>query len=76
MDADRVRHTAFFVMTRDASWPGPKGRINADFIRENIPETGKKQFMVAGPPNFVAGISQALSELKAGDVRLEKFFGY
>lgn len=76
MEADRVLQKAFFVMTRDESWPGPKGRINADFIRENIPETGQKQFMVAGPPNFVAGISQALSELKAGDVRLEKFFGY
>lgn len=66
----------FFVMTRDEAWPGPKGRINAAFIKDNVSEYPKKQFMVAGPPNFVAGISQALSELKISDVRLEKFFGY
>ena len=66
----------FFVMTRDDAWPGPKGRMNADFIADNIPGYREKYFMVAGPPNFVAGISQALEDLEIGDIKLEKFFGY
>jgi ferredoxin-NADP reductase len=66
----------YFVMTRDDSWPGPKGRMNAAFIAENILQYAEKYFMVAGPPNFVGGISQALEELKVRDVRLENFFGY
>ena len=66
----------FFVMTREDTWPGPKGRMNADFIAENISGYPRKHFMVAGPPNFVGGISQALAELKIKDITLEKFFGY
>ena len=66
----------YFVMTRDDTWPGPKGRMNANFIAENIPGYAKKHFMVAGPPNFVGGISQALEELEINEIRLEKFFGY
>jgi ferredoxin-NADP reductase len=66
----------YFVMTRDDTWPGPKGRINVDFIRENVADFTNCWFMVAGPPNFVSGISQALEELKVGNVSLEKFFGY
>lgn len=69
-------HKVFFVMTRDDAWPGPKGRMNAAFIADNLPGYREKHFMVAGPPNFVAGISQALEELKIGSVKLEKFFGY
>ncbi len=67
---------AYFVMTRDESWPGPRGRMNARFIADNIPGYAKRYFMVAGPPNFVGGISQVLEELGISDVRLEKFFGY
>jgi ferredoxin-NADP reductase len=66
----------YFVMTRDDTWPGPKGRMNAEFIAGNIPGYQKNHFMVAGPPNFVGGISQALEELGISDVKLEKFFGY
>jgi ferredoxin-NADP reductase len=66
----------YFVMTRDDTWPGPKGRMNAAFIAENIPGYQKNHFMVAGPPNFVGGISQALDELEISDVKLERFFGY
>ncbi len=76
MEASGYLDKIFFVMTRDDTWPGPKGRMNADFIAEKIPGFQSKHFMVAGPPNFVAGISQALEELKIEDVRLEKFFGY
>jgi hypothetical protein len=50
--------------------------MNAAFIAENILQYAEKYFMVAGPPNFVGGISQALEELKIRDVRLENFFGY
>jgi len=66
----------YFVMTRDDTWPGPKGRINADFIRKNVADFMNCWFMVAGPPNFVSGISQALEQLKVSKVSLEKFFGY
>jgi ferredoxin-NADP reductase len=76
MAAEGWLENLFFVMTRDESWPGPKGRMNADFIADNIPGYREKQFMVAGPPNFVGGISQALEELELADVKLEKFFGY
>lgn len=76
MESEVYLEKVFFVMTRDESWPGPKGRMNAAFIAENIPGYMEKWFMVAGPPNFVAGISQALDALKVKEVRLEKFFGY
>lgn len=76
MEASGYLEKTFFVMTRDDTWPGPKGRMNADFIADNIPGYRKKHFMVAGPPNFVGGISQAIEELKIDDVKLEKFFGY
>ena len=76
MEASGYLERIFFVMTRDDSWPGPKGRMNAEFIADNIPDYKEKYFMVAGPPNFVGGISQAIEELKIDDVKLEKFFGY
>lgn len=76
LEASGCPEKVFFVMTRDDAWPGPKGRLNADFIRENIPGFQSKQFMVAGPPNFVGGITKALEELEISNVRLEKFFGY
>lgn len=76
MEQAGILSKVYFVMTRDDAWPGPKGRMNAEFIADNIPGYQEKHFMVAGPPNFVGGISQALEELGIADVKLEKFFGY
>ncbi|MEZ4578436.1 MAG: hypothetical protein R2875_10600 [Desulfobacterales bacterium] len=36
MAEDGWLESLFFVMTRDDAWPGPKGRMNADFIADNI----------------------------------------
>ena len=75
MEKKEVLAKVYFVMTRDDSWPGPKGRMNADFIAGAIPDYQRRHFMVAGPPNFVGGIGKALEELKIDDVKFEKFFG-
>lgn len=76
LESQEVVSKIYFAMTRDDTWPGPKGRINADFIRDNIADFADRRFMVAGPPNFVGGISKAMEELKVNNVALEKFFGY
>ena len=39
-----VLERLFFVMTRDDAWPGPKGRMNADFYRGQYPRVPGKVF--------------------------------
>ena len=75
IDAEKDNIRVIFVMTRQEDWPGPKGRINSDFLKQTLPSPEKLHYMVAGPPNFVNGIGTALEEIKATDTHFEKFFG-
>ena len=75
IDAEKDNIRVIFVMTRQEDWPGPKGRINSDFLKQTLPSPEKLHYMVAGPPNFVNGIGTALEEIGATDTNFEKFFG-
>jgi ferredoxin-NADP reductase len=61
-----------------SSWGGPTGYVDASFIRKHLPEVAQCGCYVAGPPRFVAGVTQALREAGVADqhVRTDEFVGY
>lgn len=60
------------------SWTGPTGHVDARFVRQYLPELPAGRCYVAGPPRFVAGITQTLRETGvAGEsVWTDEFTGY
>ena len=60
------------------SWTGPTGHVDVGFVRQYLPELPAGRCYVAGPPRFVAGITQTLRETGvAGEsVWTDEFTGY
>ena len=59
-------------------WNGPKGYVDAGFVRQHLPELPAGGCYVAGPPRFVTGVTQTLREAGvAGEqVWTDEFTGY
>ncbi len=59
-------------------WNGPTGYVDADFVRRYLPVEPSGGCYVAGPPRFVAGVTQALREAGVGEKRVwtDEFTGY
>ena len=66
------------TMDGDPDWPGEKRTINAQFIRDYVPECAECSFMVAGPPGMSDSMLAALQEagVEKRRVKVEKFVGY
>ncbi|MBI5231376.1 MAG: FAD-dependent oxidoreductase [Coriobacteriales bacterium] len=63
----------------EAEWTGPKGRIDADVIREHIPDWEERHFFVSGPPPMVEAMVTMLTEsvgVARQKLRREEFLGY
>jgi ferredoxin-NADP reductase len=61
----------------DAEWPGARGHINRDFIRENVPEMDGRVFFLCGPPPFMQSVQSILTDLgvQPERIRQETFGG-
>lgn len=79
---DNANFRLLATMTRsekfNSDWNGPTGYVDASFVRQYLPEEPQGGCYVAGPPQFVAGVIQALREAGVGDqrVRADEFTGY
>jgi ferredoxin-NADP reductase len=61
----------------DEAWPGARGRINRDFLRNAVPELKGQVFFLCGPPPFMEAARAILGELgvEPGAIRHESFGG-
>ncbi len=59
-------------------WEGPTGYVDAGFVREHVPELRAMDCYLAGPPRFVAGVTQTLREAGVAKehVWTDEFTGY
>lgn len=79
-DASQFRLVA--VMTQPEKsrqeWTGPTGHVNAAMLRETLSDFSWQDCYVAGPPRFVAGITQALTEtgVRPEQIHEDEFIGY
>lgn len=60
------------------AWKGVTGRIDAEMIKEFIPDFSERVFYTSGPPKMVDSIVSALKELKVPKMQIkqEYFPGY
>jgi ferredoxin-NADP reductase len=61
-----------------SEWKGRTGRINADMIREEVPDYLTTVFYVCGPPAMVDAMRAVLRDLRVAEksVRTENLTGY
>ncbi|MFA5159600.1 MAG: FAD-binding oxidoreductase [Candidatus Omnitrophota bacterium] len=62
-----------------AGWKGKCGFINADMIKEELPDYAERIFYVCGPPAMVKSLVSILEDqlkVPAGRIRKENFAGY
>lgn len=61
-----------------SGWNGPTGYVNASFVRQYLPDEPSGGCYIAGPPRFVAGVTQALREVGFEEQRVwtDEFTGY
>jgi glycine betaine catabolism B len=66
------------VLTREPDWKGLKGHVNAQMIKEQIPDYLDRVFYICGPPGMNAALSKELKALGMPDdkIKLEDFTGY
>lgn len=62
----------------ERGWTGPTGYVDASFLRQYLPTEPPGGCYVAGPPRFVAGVTQALREAGFAEQRVwtDEFTGY
>lgn len=60
------------TITRDENWQNHKGRIDKEFLKENI---NNELFYICGPPGFVNSMSDLLQELgvEKNKIKTERF---
>ena len=63
----------------EEDWKGSKGRINVDFITNNVPDCMERKWFVSGPPEMVDTIDKILTKeicVPLEVIREEFFIGY
>ena len=66
------------TMDGDPEWAGEKRTIDAQFVRDYLPDRGECSFMVAGPPGMSDSLLDALMDagVEKKNVKVERFAGY
>jgi ferredoxin-NADP reductase len=64
------RITTLFTVTRDDTWTGRRGRIDASLLKDALPSAGAHCF-VCGPPDLVSGASDLLRTLGVDPSRIQ-----
>ena len=76
--SDKVR-VVNVLSEPDAGWDGRSGHIDADLVREELPDWADRDFFVSGPPALVDALARVLIEdvgVSATRVISEHFPGY
>lgn len=72
------RFTLIMTMTKDPSWEGETRHINADFLKEYLPNLNSYSYFIVGPPDMVDAVYK--EAIKAGIneeyIKTEDFSGY
>lgn len=82
MEAENKHLKVVYVLTHPLDvdkWKGRRGHINAEMVKEDIPDYGGRTFYICGPPRMVESLkSILLSDLKLDKKRVisEHFLGY
>jgi ferredoxin-NADP reductase len=77
--ADWPELRVIYTVTRPAPvWKGPTGRIDASFIRQQVPSLARSLFFVSGPAPLVDAMRATLAGVGVdpGRVKYEAFPGY
>ena len=74
----KVVYTITRPQEDNPNWTGKIGRIDSDFIRQNIQEIGEAYFYICGPPGLITSLSEVLEDLKVESqrIQIEAFRGY
>ena len=84
-DFDRMQNefsglrVSYLVSEPDNDWHGRTGRIDANVIKEEIPDYAERKFYICGPPVMVEAMNKMLAEelfLPRDMIVIEKFTGY
>ncbi len=64
--------------TSKSDWHGPTGYVDIGFVRQYLPDLPAGGCYVAGPPRFVAGVTQTLREAGVAEQKVwtDEFTGY
>jgi len=78
MDHAMPEFRLVLTMSRDPDWPGEKRTIDAQFIRDYVPDPNSRFFMIAGPPAMGEGMAKVLAQVGVDgkNVQVERFTGY
>jgi len=75
----RITYTLTSPDIDKEAWQGRTGYINADMIREEIPDYKERVFYICGPPAMVTSLSDELRvglKLQEENIKTENFTGY
>ena len=64
------RITTHFTVTRDETWTGRRGRIDAALLRDALPSTDAN-CLICGPPELVSGARELLGALGVDQSRIQ-----
>ena len=65
-------------MTQDEDWMGEKRKINAQFIKDYVPDLNQNLYFITGTQRFVPSMFREISILgvSARQIKMEIFTGY
>ena len=64
------RITTHFTVTRDETWTGRRGRIDAALLKDALPSTDAS-CLICGPPELVSGARELLGALGVDESRIQ-----
>lgn len=75
---NRKLNLVLTIAEGEPGWKGRTGRINADMIREEVPDYLTTVFYICGPPAMVEAMRTVLRDLRVAEkgVRTENLTGY
>ena len=76
MDAAHDDVRVVTTMTGDEGWDGPRGRVDADFVKQHVADHAERRWYVAGPPGMVEAMDEMLKGLDVQGIELDEFEGY
>ena len=63
MQKEMHAFTAVLVMSGEKDWPGEQGRINGKLLQKYLPDPGRQDFFVCGPPPMSRAVRAELEKL-------------
>jgi predicted ferric reductase len=51
------------ILSRQGNWPGPKGRIDREMLKNHVEDLARGDYFVCGPPSMMKDVRKALYSL-------------